>query len=170
MGTKVFVIAMDGGCFERLVPWMDQGELPHLKAIMKEGVCGELESTIPPITAPAFSSFMTGKNPGGHGIYDYINPVEGSYEFQPAHAYARRGKDLWEILSEKGKRVVVLNVPTTYPPKSVNGALISDFLTPEGKDDFTCPRSLADEIQETFGPYPVWSVPPTSIGARSGSS
>lgn len=160
MRPKVFVIIMDGACFERLLPWMEQGELPHLESMMKQGVSGDLESTVPPFTAPAVSSLITGKNPGGHGIYDFMNPVEGAYKYQPVHSHARRGKTIWEILGEEGKRVVLLNVPTTYPPKPVNGTLISDFLTPESVDDFTYPRSLGDEIQKKFGPYPLFLAPP----------
>ncbi len=166
MRNRVFVFTMDGACFERLLPWMDQGVLPNLESMMKQGVSGEIESTIPPVSATAWSSFMTGKNPGKHGIFDFLQPVEGSYRFQPIHSFTRKGKTLWEILSENGKKVVVVNVPTTYPSKPVNGAWISDFISPEGKDDFMYPRSLLDEIQEKFGPYPLFLVPPNFLYGR----
>ena len=153
---------MDGACFERLLPWMDQGELPNLQAMMEHGVSGELASTLPPVSATAWSSFMTGKNTGKHGIYDFLQPREGSYRFHLINSYTRRGKALWEILSEQGKRVVVINVPITYPSKPVNGVLISDSLTGQDKSDFIYPHLMAESIQSRFGPSPSDIVPPYS--------
>jgi predicted AlkP superfamily phosphohydrolase/phosphomutase len=144
--NKVYVLGIDGGSFALLDRWLQEGELPHLQAIMANGVSGELESSLPPVTAPAWTSFMTGKNPDKHGVYDFMLPAEQSYAYYPINAYSRRGKALWEIISEVGRRVAVLNVPTTYPPRPVNGVLISDFLTPSGKRDFTYPQSLLEEL------------------------
>jgi predicted AlkP superfamily phosphohydrolase/phosphomutase len=96
---------------------------------------------------------MTGKNPGKHGIYEFLVRKPGSYQEVPINADSRDGQTLWEILSEQGYRVAVLNVPVTYPPQKVNGVLISDFLTPGGKRDFVHPPGLLDEIEEKFGKY-----------------
>src|SRR6266849_2073855 len=155
MSDKVLVICLDGATFDLLRPWIEAGRLPTLKRFLAEGVSGDLQSVIPPITAPAWASFMTGKNPGKHGIYHFVNraPQGGHQAF--FSATSRTGRTLWELLGEDGKQVVVLNVPTTYPPQPVNGVLIADFLTPPGKKDFTYPLSLLDEIEEKFGKYPL---------------
>ncbi|MFQ5797731.1 MAG: alkaline phosphatase family protein [bacterium] len=155
MGDKVLVICLDGATFDLLRPWIEAGRLPTLKYFVEKGVSGELESVIPPITAPAWASFMTGKNPGKHGVYHFVNRSPQASHQTFVNARSRAGKAVWELLGEEGKRVLVLNVPTTYPPQKVNGILISDFLTPPGKRDFAYPLSLVNEIEERFGEYPL---------------
>lgn len=155
MSSPVYVFGLNGGTFELLIPWMEQGLLPNLQALMDEGVHGELTSTVPPVTAVAWSSFMTGKNPGRHGVFDFMVPVPGSYEYQPVNAPQRRGRALWDLISAAGGRVVVLNVPTTYPPHPVNGVFMSSFLSPSGKRDFLYPPELLAEMEGRFGPYPL---------------
>jgi predicted AlkP superfamily phosphohydrolase/phosphomutase len=156
MSDKVLVICLDGATFDLLGSWIEAGRLPTFRRFIDEGVSGDLESVIPPITAPAWASFMTGKNPGKHGIYHFVNrgPQGGHQTF--VSATSRAGQTLWEVLGADGKKVMVLNVPTTYPPQPVNGVLISDFLTPPGKRDFTYPLSLLEEIEAKFGPYPLY--------------
>ncbi len=156
MGHKVIVIGLDGATFSVLRPLMEAGLLPSLKAICDRGSLGELTSVVPPITAPAWSSFMTGKNPGKHGIYDFLVYDRRVGRDIPVSATLRMGKTLWQLLGEAGKKVLVLNVPTTYPPEPVNGVLVSDFLTPAGKRDFAHPPSLVAELEERFGPYPLY--------------
>ena len=65
---KVLVIGLDGATLDLIGPWADDGKLPHISRLMREGVSGELRSTVPPVTGPAWTSFMTGKGPGKHGI------------------------------------------------------------------------------------------------------
>ena len=154
--SKVLVIGLDGGTFTLLQPWMDEGKLPNLKMIQEEGVSGELESTIPPITPPAWSSFMTGNNPGKHGVFHFVCKDKTTGREAPINSRMRSGPTLWRILSESGKKVLVLNCPTTYPPEEVNGVMISCFLTPGGKRDFIYPEELVDEIERKFGPYPLF--------------
>ncbi len=149
------MICLDGATFDLLDPWIKSGRLPTLKRFVDEGVKGDLQSVVPPITAPAWASFMTGKNPGKHGVYYFVNRGYETDQTTFVDSRSRSGKVLWHLLGEAGKKVLVLNVPTTYPPEEVNGALISDFLTPPGKRDFTYPATLADELEEKFGKYPL---------------
>ncbi len=157
MKTRVLVICLDGATFDLLDPWIESGRLPGLKRFVSEGVKGTLESVVPPITAPAWASFMTGKNPGKHGVYYFVNRGGGARSGSAAFvdARSRKGRALWHLLGEAGRKVLVLNVPTTYPPERVNGALISDFLTPPGRRDFTYPASLAEELEGRYGKYPL---------------
>lgn len=152
---RVAVIALDGGTFDLLGPWIEAGELPTLRRLLAEGVSGELASSVPPVTATAWNSFMTGQNPGQHGFYDFVVQDRQTHRFKPANAHVRR-RAFWDLLSEAGKRVVVLNVPTTYPPQPVNGVLISGFLTPPGRRDFVHPPELLPELEAKFGPYPLF--------------
>jgi len=126
---RVLVIGLDGATFDLLMPWIRAGELPVLNSLMQHGLYGYLRSTIPMFTPTAWSSFMTGMNPGKHGITGFII-YDRSNRPMVASAKNRRGDEIWTILSRHGKRVIVINVPMTYPPKPVNGILISGFPAP----------------------------------------
>ncbi len=150
---KVFIYCLDGATFKVLKPMMDKGLLPNLMRMMQQGTRGILRSTVPPITVPAWSTFATGCNPGKHGIYEFLVKVPGTYEETPINRTYLGCKTLWRRLSDAGKRVLILNVPTTYPPEPVNGVLVAGFLTPNKAQDFIYPPKVRLEIEQRFGPY-----------------
>lgn len=153
MNNKLLVIGIDGGTFDLLGPWMAQGLLPNLQRISEGGISGTLRTVVPPITAPAWTSFYTGKNPGKHGVFDFLLKKESSYEEIPVNASFCKSKTLWDLLGEGDKKIAVLNVPMTYPPRKVNGVMICGFLSSLKDRDCTYPRNLLDEIEDIFGPY-----------------
>ena len=120
---KVLVIGLDGATFDLIKPWVSEGRLPVLGRLLETGVHATLLSTHQSNSAQAWSSFITGKNAGKHGIYDFISPVLGSYDVRFVSAALREGKSLWRLLSDAHKKVGVLNVPITYPPEEVDGFL-----------------------------------------------
>ena len=144
---RVLVIGLDGASLDLIRPWAAQGLLPTFKRILEQGASGPLESVIPPLTGPAWISFMTGKNPGKHAIYDFVIRSPKVYTGQPINSTFRDGDSLWSILSQAGKRVGVFSVPVTYPTEPVNGCMISGMLTPAQATDFTYPLSLAEELK-----------------------
>jgi predicted AlkP superfamily phosphohydrolase/phosphomutase len=153
MDNKLLVIGLDGGTFDLLGPWMEQGLLPNLQRIRAGGTSDTLRTVIPPITAPAWTSFYTGKNPGKHGVFDFLRKKEDSYEEIPVNASFCKSKTLWDLLGEGDKKIAVLNVPMTYPPRKVNGVMICGFLSSAKNRDYVYPPQLLDEIEEQFGPY-----------------
>jgi predicted AlkP superfamily phosphohydrolase/phosphomutase len=148
---RVVVIGLDGGTFDLILPWVQKGHLPAFKKLMEEGVWGELQSTMPPLTGPAWSSFITGKNPGKHGIFDFMSRNPEGYNWITFNATQRSGASFWRLLSDQGKKVIIFNVPGTYPPEKVNGVLISGYLTPPKATDFVFPAELKRELEEKFG-------------------
>ena len=149
---RVLVLGLDGATFDIIKPMVARGELPHLGRLLEAGTHGILKSTLPPITPTAWTSFYTGKNPGKHGIFDFEQAAEGSYELKPVPANQHGHKSLWRILSDYGKRVVVIDVPFTYPPEPVNGYMITGYGTPTaGEASFTYPPSLEAEIAQACG-------------------
>jgi predicted AlkP superfamily phosphohydrolase/phosphomutase len=152
MDKKLLVIGLDGASFNVLDELIAKGHMPSLADLIRAGSRADLETTFPPITAVAWSSFMTGKNPGKHGIFEFVMR-DGSKRELAANASLRRGRAVWELLSDAGWRVIVHNFPCTYPPSQINGLMIADFMTPRGRRDFTHPRSLLTEIEDKFGPY-----------------
>ena len=149
---KVWVIGLDGATFELIMPWINAGKLPTFSRLIREGAHGILHSKIPQ-SPPAWASFMTGCNPGKHGIFDWMQPRPGSYEADLANGTMCCAPAIWEILSFKKRTVGVVNVPMTYPPIEVNGFIISGFEAPYHSRDFTHPRGLLPELEDRFGPY-----------------
>jgi len=150
---KVFVIGMD--CMApQLVfeQWRD--DLPHLKKLMDQGLWGEIESTIPPITVPAWSSMMSSKDPGELGFYGFRNRADYSYD----RMYIATSKEVkedrvWDILSRDAKQVILVGVPQTYPPSPVYGQMVTSFLTPSTQGRFTYPPELKPELEGLVGKY-----------------
>jgi predicted AlkP superfamily phosphohydrolase/phosphomutase len=155
---RVLVVALDGTTFDLIGPWLDDGSMPNLARLREEGAHGPLRSIVPPVTAPAWCSFATGKNPGKHGVFEFFLREPGSFEEIPVSSRLRAGPALWDLLGKAGKRVLVVNVPVTYPPQPVNGNLIGDFLTPMGERDFTYPPGLLNEVEDATGPYELYHV------------
>lgn len=152
---KVLVFGIDGGTFDVIRPLVNKGELPNLSALMGEGVSADLTSTIPPITAPAWVSFMTGKSPGKHGIFHFVGNVHGTYAGNPLSAADIKAKTLWTILSEHGKRCIVVDVPFTYPPAKVNGVMVSGMGTPSLNHSFTYPASIQRDLMQKVPGYRI---------------
>jgi predicted AlkP superfamily phosphohydrolase/phosphomutase len=142
---KVVVIGPDGTPLSLIRRLMDQGELPNFARIFQDGSVRPMTSAIPAVSSVAWSSFMTGKNPGKHGIYGFLDHHPNSYDTFIPNSRAMRGDTLWEILSRHGKRVVVMNVPVTYPPRQVNGILVAGFLAPK-LEKGTYPPSIGQQL------------------------
>lgn len=153
MSGKVLVIGLDCAppalVFERF-----RAELPNLSALMEGGIHGDLKSCIPPITCPAWMCMLTGKDPGTLGVYGFRNRIDRSYDgLKIATADAISEKKVWDILGRAGKRVVLLGIPETYPPRPVSGCLVSCFLAPGTDVTYTYPPELKDEISSVVGDY-----------------
>jgi predicted AlkP superfamily phosphohydrolase/phosphomutase len=163
---KCLVIGLDGATFDILTPLMDRGLMPNLKRIVGQGSSGNLHSVTPPVSGPAWVSFMTGKDPGRHGIYDFHQFLPGRCGKRVVSFNDIAGKSLWEVLSGLGRKVGVINVPVTYPPYPVDGFMITGMLTPPDAEERRMhPPSLYHELKAKFGEYisDVWW---TQYGSR----
>ncbi len=125
--------------------------MPNLAKLMKAGVSGTLESVLPPITPPAWTSFMTGKNPGKHGIFHFVETEHGGYAMNYANATSRRSPTVWKLLNNAGYSVGTMNIPFTYPPEPLNGFQISGMDTPSENSPFVHPPSLREELTKHLG-------------------
>lgn len=157
MPTIIF--GVDGLTFRILHPLIERGDLPNFQRLSQEGCEAVLESKYPPLTPPAWMSLSTGLKPAGHGIYDFWE-----YEDQPEQGTARKarvqtrrkgGKAIWNILSEYGKQVLVVNVPMTYPPEPINGIMVSGYMTPSSDVNFTYPTDFKEELFRVVPDYEI---------------
>jgi predicted AlkP superfamily phosphohydrolase/phosphomutase len=148
---KIIIIGLDAAVQSLLKPWVKQGKLPNLAALMAEGVEGPLESVAPPLTPAAWTTFMTGKNPGKHGIYNFMEPASNGYGMHYTNGGNRRAETLWHAINRAGMTVGVMNTPFTYPPEKVTGFQISGLDTPSSDSAFVHPPELKKEIEAKFG-------------------
>lgn len=164
---KVLVIGLDSAEPSLLFPWAKKGKLPNLAKIIEEGVSGNLSSTFPPMTAPAWTSFMTGKNPGSTGVFDFVQRIPGKYEtakvnpdlavekggvdFSLITANMIRSEKIWGLISKANKKVGILHMPMSYPPEEVNGFLVSGLGAPGPESEFTYPAELREKLINEYG-------------------
>lgn len=152
---RVMCIGLDGATFDIIDALIRENKLPNLKRIIDEGSRGYLRSVIPPFSPQAWSSFMTGVNPGKHGVFGFREKINNSYSLQFVNNQCVKSKTLWKILSEFGKKVIVINIPMTYPPEKVNGILIGGMDSPGIASNFTYPPEVKRELFKVANDYTV---------------
>lgn len=148
---RVLVIGLDGATWNVLTPFMEEGDLPNLRKIAERGSFGELQSTIPPLSAPAWATFLTGKSPARHGVFHFVDwsPENATEGDTPAGLVDGRSIDsptMWDVAAHANRKVGVINVPMSYPPRPVNGFMITGLLTPPEAAVFTYPPELSNEL------------------------
>jgi predicted AlkP superfamily phosphohydrolase/phosphomutase len=127
---RVVFIGLDGTPYSFLKRLIDEGRMPNAARLAQQGSLRQMDSMWPWVSSVAWSTMMTGVNPAKHGIFGFIDRDPATYkQFIPTSRHMR-AKTLWEVLSDAGKRVIVVNVPVTYPPRQVNGILVGGFLSP----------------------------------------
>ncbi len=159
---RVLVLGLDGVPWSLLDPWLAEGKLPRLAHFIANGVRGDLRSTIPYVTAPAWVSCVTGVNPGKHGVLDFAMQRAGDYGIDVVNSTWVRSPTLWTILSQQGRRVGMVNVPVTYPPQPVNGAMITCMLTPSLNSRLTYPDDLRSALLAAVPGYAIEPMTPSS--------
>ncbi len=130
LAARAVVIGLDGATWKLLDRLLLEGVMPNLARLQAEGVHGPLWSVVPPMTATAWTSYQTGKGPGKHGIYDWTEPVAGSYLYRPIDSTRLQSRTIFELLSDRNKRVATVNLPLTFPARPINGVAVGDMLTP----------------------------------------
>jgi predicted AlkP superfamily phosphohydrolase/phosphomutase len=151
---KTLVIGLDSA-----VPALLFGDerLSNFRRLMEGGCFGRLESVIPPITVPAWMCMATSQDPGSLGVYGFRNRTDYSYD-NMGIVNSRSIQDIaiWDQVAREGKRANIIGVPPSYPPRKTNGICVGCFLTPDtGKDAYTHPPAVKDEIAGLVGEYPV---------------
>ncbi|MEN3044578.1 MAG: alkaline phosphatase family protein [Candidatus Hydrothermales bacterium] len=152
--NPVCIIGIDGGTFKVIEPLCRSGSLRAISNLINEGKKFELITTIPPLTPSAWSSFLTGKNPGKHGILDFYE-LDENFEYRLSSFKLRKQKKIWNILSERKLKSIIYFVPFTYPPERVNGIFVSGFLTPSINSEFTYPLEFKNELLKRFPNYRI---------------
>ncbi len=152
---KAIVLGLDGATLDVLIPLAEEGCLPNIKSLMDDGIWGVLTTVIPPGTAPAWTSIVTGLDPSNHGVFDLIVRAKDSYSLAFHNRRSIKARLVWDLIGEQGGKVLILNVPMTYPPTKVNGLLVCGFLTPSSAEEKSYPKDLFDEILSMAPSYRI---------------
>lgn len=174
---KVLLLGFDGMDPVLLEKFMKEGILPNFKRLKEKGDFKPLTTSMPPQSPVAWSNFITGMNPGGHGIFDFIGRDARTYlpflstsktiapkrtlkigdwniPFSKGETLLlRKGKAFWEILEENGIPSTVLKMPANFPPvkskaKTLSGMGTPDLLGTYGTFAFYTTKYLEDEEKE----------------------
>lgn len=152
MPRRVMLIGLDcvppALAFERY-----RARMPTLSALRERGCFAVLRSTFPPITVPAWTAMVSGRDPGELGLYGFRKRSADAYELTLADSRDVEVERVWDVLARHGLRSSLVGVPPSYPPFPVHGELVSCFLTPSAEEPHTFPRLLAGELAARFGPY-----------------
>ncbi len=151
--NKVLILGLDGGSPHVIRRLTEQGHMPFLKSVIEKGSFGSLQSVYPPATPPAWSTFMTGKNPGGHSVFEFSTYDGYDKPLRVVNGRSVQCQTLWSLLSRAEKRLGVVNVPMTYPPHQINGSMITGLFTPSTEQQFTYPSDLYTKLQPKLGDY-----------------
>ncbi|MFB6141780.1 MAG: alkaline phosphatase family protein [Halorientalis sp.] len=153
--TDTIVLGLDGATWDVLDPLVEAGRMPNLEAVLADGRRGVLESTVPPVTAPAWLSMATGQNPGKTGVYYFLNRTDpDSYDFEPMSAEDFRGKSFWDVLADDDTSVGVFNFPVLHPPYDLGeGSFVVSGFGASAEGGLTAPAELEAELDEVTGGY-----------------
>ena len=149
---KLIIIGLDGADWKIMQPLLDEGLLPNLAQLMHEGVYGNLVSTTPPLTPCAWTTLLTGVNPGKHGIFDFVHFTCGE---EPSLTGGGRRKVplIWHQLNEQELSVGSFNVPFTYPPEAIDGYMVAGMDAPHFGPEMARPPEVFDALRDEIGEY-----------------
>ena len=143
--NRTVVIGIDGVPFGLLNNLSEKGVMPNFAELKGEGVFTPMKSSIPEISSVSWSSVITGKNPGEHGIYGFTGLIEGTYTISFPNFRNLKAPAFWHEMTNKS--YVILNVPSTYPARELNGVHISGFVSPD-LERAVYPPSYLDTLRD----------------------
>jgi predicted AlkP superfamily phosphohydrolase/phosphomutase len=129
MSVKTLLLGLDGATFSVLDPLMEQGIMPFLKSFLASGVRAGLRTIIPPLTPPAWTSLMTGRTPGQHGVFDFFRmESDGSRHIRFFTSNDVQCETIWSLASNQGLRVTTVNFPAMFPAPKISGHVIPGWV------------------------------------------
>lgn len=152
--NKTIVIGLDALPWTYLSPVLKRGGAPNLASLISSGCKGILNSTTPPTSPVAWSSFMTGVNPQKHKIFDFVGMEKGTYRTRTIDGRDRKEVGFWKYLCKSGIRCGICNLPLSFPAEKIDGFFISGFDSPPNSPNSNFPRELYNELIEKFGRNP----------------
>jgi predicted AlkP superfamily phosphohydrolase/phosphomutase len=149
MSRSTLLIGLDGATFDILDPLMADGVMPVLQQLIGSGVRATLRSTVPALTPPAWTSLVSGRGPGAHGIFDFFRketPAGASVRFLTSRDV--ECPTVWSLATDAGLRSTVLNFPLTFPAPRIAGHIVPGGFMPWRQLRLGChPEGLFDRLR-----------------------
>ncbi|MCZ6766408.1 MAG: alkaline phosphatase family protein [bacterium] len=144
---KVMVIGIDGASWAVIRPIMDEGLMPNLQRLIREGVSGPLRSSLPPIESPTiWTSVATGKRADKHGVRGFVMRSPETKRLVPVNSLMRKSAAFWEVVSERGMEVDVVTWYVSWPAQQINGTFVSERLVFPELDHVVAPAAWSDAL------------------------
>ncbi|MHC4572110.1 MAG: alkaline phosphatase family protein [Planctomycetota bacterium] len=141
---KTVIIGLDGVPFSMIEGFIETGIMPHTSELISQAMFRKMHSSIPEVSSVAWSSMITGENPGQHGIFGFMDLHANSYRMKFPNFSDLKAPPFWD--QREGKSVII-NVPSTYPVREMNGVLISGFVSIDFEKS-VYPKSLITPLKE----------------------
>ena len=125
---RVCVVGLDGVPYSLLLDFCAKGIMPAMAKLVETGRLHRMKASLPEISAVSWTDFMTGTNSGTHGIFGFTDFKPASYEVRFPNFRDVKAETIWDILGRKGRKSIVINQPSTYPARPLNGSLVSGFV------------------------------------------
>jgi len=149
---RVLVISLQEITHDLLDPWVQQGLLPNVAALIQKGTTGRVHAQAPLITPHSWANILTGVGAGEHGVFDYWQRGANGV-FRQSSAATLQAPSIWDRLGAAGLRSVFLNVPLTYPPPRLNGVVVAEAQSGAPTREHFAPPELFDRVTAAKGPY-----------------
>ncbi len=146
-GRKALIIGLDGVPYTLMKKFIADGTMPNAAALVKTGTLRRMTTSLPEVSSVAWTTFMTGVNPGKHGIYGFMDLRPKTYDMFFPDFKCVKSATMWDHLGRIGKRSIVMNVPSTYPARELNGILVSGFVAIDLKKA-TYPQSYVPVLEQ----------------------
>ncbi len=154
---RTLLVGFDGALLDLCDRWIADGRMPALASVFDRGVSGGLRSVTPYNSAVAWSSLVTGTNPGRHGVFDFVLPVRGGYGYRVTTRLDRRTPAIWNLASDAGARVAVVNIPMTFPAETIDGVMVSGMDAPGLDERAVHPSHHLAELHRISPDYRIMS-------------
>lgn len=172
--TRTFVVGLDGASWRLLTPWVESGELPNLAELRSGGTWAAQRSCLPPVTFPNWKCYSSGKDPGGFGVF-WFERVDLAHErIEVNNGSDFETAELWDYLNDEGFSTGIVNMPTMYPPRELDGCVVCggpDAVEGEYRSinlGYTYPEELGRELTAEFD-YQVHPDPLLSSNEEHGA-
>jgi len=156
MATLVF--GLDGANWPLLEPWLKEGQLPTIRRLRNEGSWGVSRSVLPPVTCPNWKCYASSRSPGHHDVYwwEKVDKTTGAVDVPDAASFS--APELWDYCNNAGLTTAVMNLPMSFPPRELDGAMVAGG--PRTREEgFTHPPELERELADRYG----YQVHPTNV-------
>ncbi len=129
--NRACVIGLDGVPYGLLRSLAADGVMPAMRKLIAAGHLLPMKASLPEVSSVSWTTFMTGENPGTHGIYGFTDFRERSYQVRYPNFLDVKAPTIWDRLGARGLKSIVINQPSTYPARKIDGALVAGFVAIE---------------------------------------